>query len=63
MRAFGGCDHTKVVSCADKIHEKRIRECEARWLEGKAEWSELTALINERSPQQVARMEWERGIA
>lgn len=47
---------------ADELHEQRIDECYARWLDRKAKWSELVELINQRSAEQVDRMERERGL-
>jgi hypothetical protein len=47
----------------DEIHELAILDCYHQWLEGEATWPELTALINRRSPQQVATMEAEKGLA
>jgi len=46
----------------DEQHEARILACYEDWREGRATWAELTALIEQRSPDQVARMEAERGI-
>lgn len=46
----------------DALHETRIRDCYERWLDGAAEWPELVALINARSPAQVERMEMEKGL-
>lgn len=47
---------------SDARHEKAIRECFGRWMEGEAKWPELVALINERSPGQVRKMEVEKGL-
>ena len=46
----------------DEQHEARILACYERWKEGDATWAELTALIERRSPNQVAKMEAERGL-
>lgn len=46
----------------DELHEDAILACHDRWLEGDATWSELVDLIEQRSPQQIARMEQERGL-
>ena len=46
----------------DAKHERRIRACYEKWLEGDATWQELTALISQRSPAQVAAMECVRGL-
>jgi hypothetical protein len=46
----------------DEIHEGRIMACYERWLEGDAQWPELVALIAERSPEQVKRMEVAKGL-
>lgn len=41
----------------DAEHEARIMDCYDRWLNHEAQWPELVALIAERSPEQVERME------
>lgn len=47
---------------ADELHEARIMECYGRWLNREAKWSELQALIAQRSPEQVRRMEERLGL-
>lgn len=46
----------------DEEHEARILAAYEEWREGRAKWSELVDLIEQRSPAQVARMERERGL-
>lgn len=46
----------------DELHELAIQECYERWLNFDADWSELVALINARSPQQVDLMEVTKGL-
>lgn len=53
---------TSEADMTDDQHEARILACYERWREGNATWAELTALIEQRSPDQVARMEAERGL-
>jgi hypothetical protein len=52
----------RLVSDPDAEHEARIMACYERWREGEAEWPELVALIAERSPEQVERMEVAKGL-
>jgi hypothetical protein len=51
------------AGAADRLHELKIEECMERFLDHEAPWSELVALIAERSPEQIDRMERERGLA
>lgn len=46
----------------DALHELAIWDCYDRWLEGEAKWPELVALLAQRSPTQVRRMETEKGL-
>jgi len=46
----------------DEAHEAYLRQCLDRVMDREMKWSEFVALLNLRSPEQVARMEAERGI-
>lgn len=47
----------------DELREQQIRAIGEAWMEGDAKWSDLIAAIKNRSPEQIKRMEQERGIA